>query len=110
MIGDIVVMEPANYEAWLGGGTSGPLADTGQKLFAQMGCVTCHRSDTQGRGPNLVGLFGKPVPLEDGRTLTADENFVRAMHSEFPRTSGEGLPAHHAGVPGTCSTKNKSMR
>jgi cytochrome c oxidase subunit 2 len=39
--------------------------------------VTCHRSDTQGRGPNLVGIFGKPVLLEDGRTITADENYVR---------------------------------
>lgn len=77
MIGDIVVMEPGQYEAWLSGGTTVPLADTGQKLFAQMGCVTCHRSDTQGRGPNLVGLFGKPVALADGRTLTADENYVR---------------------------------
>jgi cytochrome c oxidase subunit 2 len=39
--------------------------------------VTCHRSDTQGRGPDLVGVFGKPVLLEDGRTLTADENYIR---------------------------------
>jgi len=33
--------------------------------------------DTQGRGPNLTGVFGKPVLLEDGRTVTADENYVR---------------------------------
>jgi cytochrome c oxidase subunit II len=24
-----------------------------------------------------VGVFGKPVALEDGRTLTADENYLR---------------------------------
>ena len=34
-------------------------------------------ADTQGRGPNLQGVFGKPVLLEDGRTVTADENYVR---------------------------------
>ena len=39
--------------------------------------MTCHLSDVQGRGPNLVGLFGKKVQLEDGRTITADENYVR---------------------------------
>jgi len=50
---------------------------TGEKLFTELGCVTCHRSDTQGRGPNLAGVFGKPVLLEDGRTVTADENYVR---------------------------------
>lgn len=78
MIGSIVVMNPAAYEAWLsGGGGEGSLASTGQKLFQQLGCSSCHRSDTQGRGPNLVGLFGKPVLLEDGRTVVADENYVR---------------------------------
>jgi cytochrome c oxidase subunit 2 len=77
MIGDIVVQEPAQYEAWMSGGSTGPLAATGEKLFAELGCVTCHRTDTQGRGPNLQGVFGKPVKLEDGRMVTADENYVR---------------------------------
>ncbi len=78
MIGQVVVMEPAQYQSWLsGGGASGSLADNGQALFQQLGCSTCHRSDTQGRGPNLVGVYGKPVQLEDGRTVVADENYVR---------------------------------
>lgn len=78
MIGDIVVMEPAAYDAWLaGGGASGTLAENGSALFQQLGCPTCHRTDGQGRGPNLVGIFGKPVLLEDGRTVVADENYVR---------------------------------
>ena len=78
MIGQVVVMEPAQYESWLsGGGATGSLADNGQAIFQQLGCSTCHRSDTQGRGPNLVGVFGKPVQLEDGRTVMADENYVR---------------------------------
>jgi cytochrome c oxidase subunit 2 len=71
-------MNPAAYGAWLsGGGGEGSLASTGEKLFQQLGCGSCHRSDTQGRGPNLVGVFGKPVLLEDGRTVTADENYIR---------------------------------
>ncbi len=77
MIGSVIVMEARDYEAWMSGGGSQPLAVTGQQLFAQLGCVTCHRSDTQGRGPNLAGVFGKPVLLEDGRTVMADENYVR---------------------------------
>ncbi len=78
MIGQVVVMEPAQYQAWLsGGGTTGSLATSGESLFQQLGCPTCHRSDTQGRGPNLVGIFGKPVQLEDGRTVVADENYIR---------------------------------
>jgi cytochrome c oxidase subunit 2 len=61
----------------MSGGTGGPLSATGEKIFAELGCVTCHRSDSQGRGPNLQGIFGKPVQLEDGRTITADENYLR---------------------------------
>jgi cytochrome c oxidase subunit 2 len=78
MIGQVVVMEPAQYEGWLGGGAAmGSLAANGESIFQQLGCSTCHRFDTQGRGPNLAGLFGKPVQLEDGRTVVADENYIR---------------------------------
>jgi cytochrome c oxidase subunit II len=77
MIGSIVVMEPAQFEAWMGGGTTGPLSASGEKIFAELGCVTCHRTDSHGRGPNLQGVFGRPVLLQDGRTVTADENYVR---------------------------------
>jgi cytochrome c oxidase subunit 2 len=77
MVGDIVVQEPAQYEAWMNGGSTGPLSATGEKIFAELGCVTCHRTGAEGRGPNLQGVFGKPVQLEDGRTVTADENYLR---------------------------------
>src|SRR5271165_1646169 len=77
MVGDIVVMQPAQYEAWMNGGSTGPLSATGEKIFAELGCSTCHRTDAQGRGPNLQGVFGKPVQLEDGRTVNADENYLR---------------------------------
>jgi cytochrome c oxidase subunit II len=77
MIGSIIVMEPAQYEAWVSGGTNGPLSATGEKIFSELGCSTCHRFDSQGRGPNLTGVFGKPVELADGRVVTADENYIR---------------------------------
>ena len=79
MIGQVIVMEPIEYQAWLtsGGATTGSLAANGEQLFQQLGCLTCHRSDTPGRGPNLAGIFGKRVLLDDGRTVTADENYIR---------------------------------
>jgi cytochrome c oxidase subunit 2 len=78
MIGQVIVMDQGEYQAWLsGGGAEGSLSGTGQKLFQQYGCATCHRSDVQGRGPNLAGVFGKPVLLDDGRTVIADENYIR---------------------------------
>ena len=57
MIGEVVVMDPSAYQAWLvAGGSAGSLSASGQQVFQQMGCATCHRSDTQGRGPNLAGF------------------------------------------------------
>jgi cytochrome c oxidase subunit II len=77
MGGDIVVMEPQEYAQWLASGTAAPLQETGKELFSSLGCSTCHRSDVQGRGPNLAGIYNKPVLLEDGRTVTADDNYLR---------------------------------
>ncbi len=78
MIGEIVVMTPTDYQAWLAyGGAEGSMASTGQKLFQELGCSSCHRSDTQGRGPNLVGVYARPVLLSNGTRVTADDNYIR---------------------------------
>jgi cytochrome c oxidase subunit II len=78
MIGEVVVMDPNEYQTWLSGGApEGSLASTGAKLFADLACNTCHRPDAQGRGPVLDGLFGKPVELVGGGTVVADEAYVR---------------------------------
>jgi cytochrome c oxidase subunit 2 len=61
----------------MSGSAGGPLSASGEKIFAELGCATCHRTDSQGRGPNLQGVFGKPVQLEDGRIVNADENYIR---------------------------------
>ena len=78
MIGQVVVMEPSEYQTWLSGGAAeGSLASAGAKLFQDLACNTCHRPDAQGRGPVLEGLFGKTVTLQNGETLTVDEAYVR---------------------------------
>jgi cytochrome c oxidase subunit 2 len=78
MIGRVVVMPQNEYEAWLGGGaTEGTLAQRGEKLFSQFACITCHRADSQGRGPLLNGVFGHAVSLASGNTVIADAAYVR---------------------------------
>jgi cytochrome c oxidase subunit II len=78
MIGWIYVMEPAEYERWLAGGSgSESLASSGEKLFEYLACANCHRTDKPGRCPNLVGLFGSPVQLTTNETVTADEAYIR---------------------------------
>jgi len=78
MIGRVVVMPQNEYEAWLGGGaTEGTLSQRGEKLFSQFACITCHRADSQGRGPLLNGVFGHAVSLASGNTVIADAAYVR---------------------------------
>jgi cytochrome c oxidase subunit 2 len=78
MIGWIHAMEPAQFQAWLSGGAAGvSLAAAGEKLFDDLACVTCHRADTRARGPLLDGLYGRPVRLASGETVTADEGYLR---------------------------------
>jgi len=77
MGGWVYVMEPAAYEAWLSGGGLGSMASQGEALFSQLGCVSCHRVDTQGRCPSLQNVFGSVVELQGNRTVLADETYVR---------------------------------
>jgi cytochrome c oxidase subunit 2 len=77
MIGWVEVMEPAEYQRWLAGGSEGSLASQGEKLFQRYACNTCHTNDATGRGPVLAGLAGKPIRLADGRSVIADDNYIR---------------------------------
>jgi cytochrome c oxidase subunit 2 len=78
MIGWIYAMTPADYQAWLAGGTPGEsLAAAGAKRFVENACNTCHGDQPGARGPSLNGLFGRAVHLSNGQTVMADETYLR---------------------------------
>jgi cytochrome c oxidase subunit 2 len=78
MVGWVTVMEPKEYSEWLAsGGVTGSLASQGQKNFEFLGCANCHLLDEQGRGPNLRNVYGNPVKLDDGRSIVADDAYIR---------------------------------
>ena len=78
MVGWVHVLEPIAYQNWVAsGGGSESLASRGAKLFQQHACNSCHRPDSLARGPHLQGLYGRPVHLADGRTIVADESYIR---------------------------------
>lgn len=80
MRGRVIVMKPRDYQAWLSGTESMASTDAGTgRLLDEFRCTTCHFS-MQGlaaRGPPLDNLFGSQVRLQDGQTVTADENYIR---------------------------------
>ncbi|MDB6017096.1 MAG: cytochrome c oxidase, subunit [Pedosphaera sp.] len=78
MVGHVIVMEPADYEEWLRvGKPAETMAQSGERLFRELGCSGCHMGNSQIRAPRLEGLFGKPVPLADGQIVMADEKYIR---------------------------------
>lgn len=95
MVGKVIVMEAEEYDAWLDGlardrdsdnPVDGSPAWEGRKLFLKLQCITCHNNiydadrdnpNSSNRAPNLEGLYGQSVPLQGGRSVTADESYIR---------------------------------
>lgn len=78
MTGRIVVMPPERYARWLEEGDA--TVGTSQRGFALMrehGCTGCHSANSTVHAPELAGLLGRVVHLQSGRSLIADETYVR---------------------------------
>ncbi|MHB8652671.1 MAG: cytochrome c oxidase subunit II [Terriglobia bacterium] len=75
MIGWVYVMSEVDYEQWLTGGVKNvSMAQSGAQLYQKLACITCHGT---GRAPAFNGIYGKPVKLTTGQTVTADEAYIR---------------------------------
>jgi cytochrome c oxidase subunit 2 len=78
MGGRFIVLPEAAYVRWLQQSkTRGTLARQGFELFRARGCSGCHEAGSSRRAPPLEGLYGRPVPLEGGRVVTADDQYIR---------------------------------
>ncbi len=74
-------MEPVDFQRWLSQGGVGPsMAEEGERLFVQHHCAGCHRGSQTVKAPKLEGVFGRPVPIQEGnevRFVTADTAYIR---------------------------------
>jgi cytochrome c oxidase subunit 2 len=78
MGGHVIVMPKAQFARWLEqGAPSGSMAAQGKATFQRLGCSGCHDPRSTVHAPDLAGLFGKAVHLQDGRTVIADEAYLR---------------------------------
>ena len=79
MMGSVTVLEPRAYEQWLEGrGVERRSAQlSGEALFEDKICNTCHRPDSVVQGPNLEGIYGHEVRLEGGESVVVDDNYLR---------------------------------
>lgn len=99
MRGQVVVEEPAAFEAWLarqptfaatqhpapaapaagaGASVTDMLAAQGKALALSKGCVGCHSVDgSVGVGPSWKGLYGSVQTFSDGSSARVDDAFLR---------------------------------
>ncbi len=78
MIGQVVVMEPSEFQEWLqAGAEKESMAAEGERLFRQYGCSGCHGANSSVRAPLLDGVYGHSVALQSGAVVTADERYIR---------------------------------
>jgi cytochrome c oxidase subunit 2 len=78
MTGRIVVVDKDAYARWLAAQPEGDdLAKEGETVFRARGCSGCHSETSKIHAPKLNGLYGRKVQLSDGRTVTADEAYLR---------------------------------
>jgi cytochrome c oxidase subunit 2 len=97
MRGEVIVMKPEEYEAWLQNLKRGPLAsrqdgtntqlefvqaagslaEQGRRLSIEAGCVKCHTIDgTRHIGPTWLDMWGRHEKLKTGETITVDETYM----------------------------------
>jgi cytochrome c oxidase subunit 2 len=101
MLGDVVVLEPRDFERWLAD-SHAPIAEAipkdredlganptfgrderealvskGERMAADHGCLRCHSIDgTPHIGPTWTGLFGSERRFSDGSTEVANEAYI----------------------------------
>lgn len=103
MIGWVYAMNPGDYQNWLTqGAPEGSLASNGEKYFHQFGCANCHHFGSQGRCPDLRNLYMRPVLLTTGKTITADDSYIREkLHdpdAQVPWGFSAGVMPNFTGV------------
>jgi cytochrome c oxidase subunit 2 len=78
MIGEVTALSPDDYEKWTQQSTSGmSLSQNGERLFASMGCNSCHSGNAAARGPSLAGVYGSKLQLTNGSQVLVNDAYLR---------------------------------
>lgn len=81
MLAKIHVVSEKEYEDFLkkGDRLEGEALDAyGARLYKKNACYTCHTVDgSKGNGPTWKGMYGQPVALTSGESLTVDDNYIK---------------------------------
>jgi cytochrome c oxidase subunit 2 len=92
----VQVVSQQDFDAWVAEQSNAadvPPEQRGQRLAETQGCITCHSLDgSRVVGPTWKGLYGAEVPLADGSTDTADDEYLETAIEEPNAQVHEGFP------------------
>ncbi|WP_336486592.1 cytochrome c oxidase subunit II [Methylobacterium nigriterrae] len=78
MDGNLTLMTLGEYQDWLThAGAQISAVAAGRAIYNAYGCPACHDAGVHVKAPKLAGLYGTQVKLADGRTVTADDGYLR---------------------------------
>jgi len=97
MLATVNVLPADEFEAWATGAELAAADLTPEQRGAEVanaqGCLGCHSVDgTTLVGPTWLGLYGKAETLEDGSTVTVDDDYLRRSIREPLAQIVEGYP------------------
>lgn len=98
MMSKVIVLPEEEFKQWYeeGGAKEAKLLPSGQRLFEEKGCQSCHSIDgSQLAGPTLKGLFGKMATvLVEGkeRQVKVDELYLKRSILEPNSEIVKGFP------------------
>lgn len=87
MLAPVLVVSEAEYQAWIEEKNAAPKyaeltpEERGAIWYGAegFGCVSCHSSDgTPGVGPTWQGIYGRQEMLDDGTSVTVDDEYIHA--------------------------------
>lgn len=77
MGGTFVAMTPGAYADWLDRQPEGNTPEQrGAALYRRLDCDSCHGAGSAARAPDLDGIAGRQVTLANGRSVTADDQYL----------------------------------
>ncbi len=69
-------------------------AAKGERFFATLGCVSCHwTAGSPPLGPTFEGLAGSKVALANGKTVTADDDYLLSSILDPDKDTVKGYPS-----------------
>jgi len=78
MAATLRIVDPAQFEASKSVLTQPQPSDPAYRLLETKECLTCHTIDGESSiGPTFKGMFGRSTKLTNGKTVAADDAYIR---------------------------------